>query len=140
MELLLSQNFWAIYLIGAVIILTGIGCLIYKISRKIKIKRTGIEEIKNVRYTAEDDITKNGDETNISYNRTDLLLPMGVDELVGVNCKVKPGKYTILCTLENQDKINVRLGHYVREYSHGTEIVLAEGEKITPVSSAIILR
>ena len=68
------------------------------------------------------------------------MLAQNVDEIVGKDKKVKPGKYTILSTQEGMPSVNIRIGHYVREYKHGSTIVLVEGEKITPVSSSIILR
>ena len=95
---------------------------------------------KGVRYT--DDmtiVTKDGD-TNISYGKGDCLLKQNQTYIADHKGYVHPGKYTILSTKDDEDAFNVRIGTYVKEYHHGQEIVLAEGEEITPVSTNVILR
>lgn len=129
-----------IFVVAAVLFILGLACLIYKISKYRKIKKTGIEEIDNTRYTTDSTVTTQQGDVNVTYNKEDLMLAQNVDEVVGKDKKVKPGKYTILSTQEGMPSVNIRIGHYVREYKHGSTIVLVEGEKITPVSSSIILR
>lgn len=93
-----------------------------------------------VRYT--DDmtiVTKDGD-TNISYGKGDCLLKQNETYVATKNGYVHPGKYTILATKDDENSFNVRIGTYVKEYKHGQEIVLTEGEKITAVSTNVILR
>lgn len=93
-----------------------------------------------VRYT--DDltiVTKDGD-TNISFDKHDCILKQHETYIAGKKNYVHPGKYTILATKDDEEKFNVRIGTYVKEYTHGQEVVLTEGEEITPVSTDIILR
>ena len=53
---------------------------------------------------------------------------------------VHPGKYTVLATKDGETEFNLRVGAYVKEYYHGQEIVLSDGEEITAVSTDVILR
>lgn len=129
-----------ILVVAAIIFITGLGCLIYKISKYRQVKKTGIEEIDNTRYTTDSQVKTEDGDVNVTVNTEDLMLAQNTDEIVGKNNRVKPGKYQILSTQEGLPSVNIRIGHYVREYKHGSTIVLVEGEKITPVSSSIILR
>jgi len=93
-----------------------------------------------IRYT--DDmtiVTKDGD-TNISYGKHDCLLKQNQTYIADKKGYVHPGKYTILATKDDEETFNVRIGTYVKEYRHGQEVVLTEGEEVTPVSTDIILR
>lgn len=95
---------------------------------------------KGIRYT--DDmtiVTKDGD-TNISFGKGDCILKQNQTYIADKKGYVHPGKYTILATKDNEETFNVRIGVYVKEYYHGQEVVLSEGEEITPVSTDIILR
>ncbi len=134
-----KDNIWLIVGIGLAILLV-IVCLIIFIAKRRKIKRTGIKEVGGVRYSAESDVQNDDGSVNMTYQKGDVMIARNVTEVAGIKNKVKPGKYTILSTNEVMDKINVRIGTYVREVEHGGQIVLAEGESITPVSNAIILR
>ena len=112
-----------------------------KIQAEIESREVDDVTIKHgVRYT--DDmtiVTKDGD-TNISYGKHDCLLKQNETYIADKKGYVHPGKYTILSTKDNEDAFNVRIGVYVKEYKHGQEVVLTEGEEITPVSTDIILR
>ena len=93
-----------------------------------------------VRYT--DDmtiVTKDGD-TNISYGKHDCILKQNETYIASKKGYVHPGKYTILATKDDEETFNVRIGTYVKEYRHGQEVVLTDGEEVTPVSTDIILR
>ena len=95
---------------------------------------------KGIRYT--DDmtiVTKDGD-TNISFGKGDCILKQNQTYIADKKGYVHPGKYTLLATKDNEETFNVRIGVYVKEYYHGQEVVLSEGEEITPVSTDIILR
>ena len=95
---------------------------------------------KGVRYT--DDmtiVTKDGD-TNISYGKHDCILKQNETYIASKKGYVHPGKYTILATKDDEETFNVRIGTYVKEYRHGQEVVLTDGEEVTPVSTDIILR
>lgn len=95
---------------------------------------------KGVRYT--DDmtiVTKDGD-TNISFGKHDCILKQNETYIASKKGYVHPGKYTILATKDDEETFNVRIGTYVKEYRHGQEVVLTDGEEVTPVSTDIILR
>ena len=95
---------------------------------------------KGVRYT--DDmtiVTKDGD-TNISYGKHDCILKQNETYITSKKGYVHPGKYTILATKDDEETFNVRIGTYVKEYRHGQEVVLTDGQEVTPVSTDIILR
>lgn len=103
----------------------------------------GVEDvnIKNgVRYTIDQTVVDTDGNANISLSQKDILLSQNKTEIVGVKNKVKPGKYTLLATVQNEEKFNIRIGSYVKEYKHNQDIVLNEGEEITCVNTSVILR
>ena len=95
---------------------------------------------KGVRYTDDMTIVTKEGETNISFGKGDCVLKQNQTYIAEKKGYVHPGKYTILATKEDEEIFNVRIGVYVKEYHHGQEVVLTEGEEITPVSTDIILR
>ena len=95
---------------------------------------------KGVRYTDDMTIVTQDGDTNISFGKGDCVLKQNQTYVADRKGYVHPGKYTILATKEDEETFNVRIGIYVREYHHGQEVVLTEGEEITPVSTDIILR
>ena len=99
-----------------------------------------VVEKNGVRYTQDAEIVDENGATNISYVKQDIVLQPRKMMTVDKKGIIKPGKYTVLSAYENEDTFNIRIGLYVKEYKHGQEIVLAEGEEICPTSSTIILR
>lgn len=100
----------------------------------------GVVVKKGVRYTPKATIVdKEGNDT-VSYIRHDVIIKPRKSVKVGKHSEVKPGKWTILASDEGATAFNVRIGNYVKEYKHGQEIVLAEGDEICPTSTTIILR
>lgn len=97
-------------------------------------------EKRGVRYTEDMTIVDQEGNMNISYGNKDCLLKQNETYIAEKKGYVKPGKYTILSTKDNETKLNIRIGIYVKEYTHGQEVILTEGEEITAVSSDIILR
>ena len=105
-----------------------------------------LDIVDDVRYTMEDNPVAS--ETNMAtdtmvnatYQQKDIILNQNTPVTVSKDGEVKPGKYILLSTDENQDSFNVRIGIYVKEYKHNQEVVLAEGDTICAVSSNIILR
>ena len=95
---------------------------------------------KGVRYTDDMTIVTKDGEANISFGKGDCVLKQNQTYTAEKKGYVHPGKYTILATKDDEESFNVRIGVYVKEYHHGQEIVLTEGEEITPVSTDIILR
>ena len=133
-------------ILGVIVVLTAT-LTIVKMVRKGKAKKVseskqveGVVEKGNVRYTKNAEIIDDSGDVNVSYVKQDILLQPRKMVVVDKKGQVKPGKYTVLSAYENEDTFNIRIGLYVKEYKHGQEIVLAEGEEICPTSSTIILR
>ena len=109
-------------------------------------QKDNLDIVDDVRYTMEDNPVAS--ETNMAtdtmvnatYQQKDIILNQHTPVTVSKDGEVKPGKYILLSTDENQDSFNVRIGIYVKEYKHNQEVVLAEGDTICAVSSNIILR
>lgn len=96
--------------------------------------------VKNgVRYTRDAEIVDEEGNQNLSYVKEDIILQPRKMVKVGKG-GIRPGKYTVLSANENEDTFNIRIGLYVKEYKHGQELILAEGDEICPTSSTIILR
>ena len=138
------------YCLYAVVALIVILCIVLVSVKSYKAKKVrteektrevdGVVEKKGVRYSEDATIVdKNGDQ-NVSFVQNDILLKPRKMVKVSSNGPVKPGKWTVLSAYGNQDTFNIRIGLYVKEYKHGQEIVLAEGEEICPTSTTIILR
>lgn len=68
-----------------------------------------------------------------------FVIGVGESEVVGSEGRIPCGEY-IMESADGQETFNVRIGRYVREYKNGTKVVLTEKQKITPVSSSIVLR
>lgn len=109
-------------------------------------QKDNLDIVDDVRYTMEDNPVAS--ETNMAtdtmvnatYQQKDIILNQNTPVTVSKDGEVKPGKYILLSTDENQDSFNVRIGIYVKEYKHNQEVILAEGDTICAVSSNIILR
>lgn len=95
---------------------------------------------KGVRYTVDQTVVTENGEMNVSFGKDDIVLSQNATEIVGVKNRVKPGKYTVLSTKDEDDKFNLRIGAYVKEYAHNQKIVLADGQEITAVNCSVILR
>ena len=93
-----------------------------------------------MRYTPDSEIVDDQGNMNISYVKHDVILQPRKTVVVSKKGVVHPGKYTVLSAYENEETFNIRIGLYVKEYKHGQEVVLAEGDEICPTSTTIILR
>lgn len=141
---------YADYIIGGVIILLIVIAIIVSIVRTVKKVKAREEEKtrevgevveKNgVRYTPEATIVDEVGNDNVTYIKGDILIKPRVKMVVGKHADIKPGKWTVLATNDADTSFNIRIGNYVKEYKHGQEIVLAEGDEICPTSTTIILR
>lgn len=100
----------------------------------------GVNTKKGVRYTIDQTVVDEDGNMNVSFASHDVVLKQNVTEIVGVKNNVKPGKYTILSSKDNEESFNIRIGTYVKEYKHNQSVVLAEGQEITAVSCDVLLR
>lgn len=113
--------------------------LLVKSNQKKKAGKHAVYVKDGVRYTYSDEAEKDG-KVSVTHREGDVILEKGVTYTVGEKNGILPGKYTVLSAQETTESFNVRLGDFVREYKHDSGIVLADGEKICPVSHSIILR
>ena len=137
------------YIIGGIIIgvivFTIIGSIISTV-KKAKIraeeKTREVDEVvikHGVRYTPDATIVDEKGNDNITFIQGDIIIKPRNKMLVGKG-GIKPGKWTILSSNDATSVFNVRIGNYVQEYKHGQEIILSEGDEISPTSTTIILR
>ena len=100
----------------------------------------GVVEKNGVRYSEDATIVDKDGNQNVSLVRNDIVLQPRKMVTVSTRGPLKPGKWTVLSAYGNENTVNIRIGLYVKEYKHGQEIVLAEGDEICPTSTTIILR
>lgn len=99
-------------------------------------KKAGSDKVvvkDGVRYTERED------EGAVTHNEGDVVLSVGKPMTAGKGKHLMPGKYKVLSASEEK-KFNLRVGGMVREYAHGDEIVLGDGDEICAVSHTVILR
>lgn len=134
-------------------ILLGVICIVqfiillslnYKYSKTLKgIRGREVEKVneKNgVRYSINQDVIDENGKQHLSLSEKDIVLTKGQTEIVGKNNRVKPGKYTLLSSVESEMTFNIKLDDLVEEYFHNQQIILAEGQKITSINTTVILR
>lgn len=144
---------WYYYLIGAlalIAIVFGIIAIVFAVKNKKKKeeidainsdnKADDVKIVDGVRYTNSSKEMEGEGDIAITHNVGDIILKMGKEYTVETLGTIIPGKYTILSTSDSDEKFNIRIGEFVREYSHRDNIVLAEGQKICAVSHDVILR
>ena len=138
---------YALYGVAGLILVLTVTITIKRMVKKRKDKKASelkqaenVVEKGGVRYTPDAEIVDDGGNMNISYVKQDIILQPRKAVVVEKKGLVKPGKYTVLSAYENEPAFNIRIGLYVKEYTHGQEIVLAEGDEICPTSTSIILR
>ncbi|NCB48011.1 MAG: hypothetical protein EOM55_00030 [Clostridia bacterium] len=112
-----------------------------KLLNALKNREVDNVEVKNgVRYTVDQTVLDEQGNVNISLSQKDNVLKMNKTEIVGIKNFVKPGKYTLLSTSDDEKTFNIRVGSYVTEYHHNQSIVLTEGQEVTAVNCSVILR
>lgn len=132
--------------VGALFLLTFTYNLVRLIKNKKKRAEEQLREVEDtiekhgVRYTQDMTVVDTEGNMNISFGKGDVVLKQNQTYVVEKRGYVKPGKYCVLATHDTEDKFNIRIGAYVKEYHHNQEIILAEGEEITAVSTNVLLR
>ncbi len=107
------------------------------------LKEREVEDVnvkKGVRYTIDQTVVDEEGNMNVSFGQGDIVLKPRKTLKVGKDGDIKAGKYTVLGTHADEDKFNIRVGGYVKEYKHNEKIVLADGDEVTAVSGTVILR
>ena len=133
-------------LFAFIVLIASIGTIVNLVKSKKEREKNkekqvnAVEEIGGVRYTPDANIVDDNGETAVSYVKNDIILQPRKVVGVGKKTTIKPGKYTVLTAYGNEETFNIRIGQFVKEYKHGQEIVLVEGDEICPTSTTIILR
>ena len=136
---------FCIILIGVVVLLAIVFAFVNKKYSKL-LKNMSEREVDDVmtkngvRYTTDQTVVDEDGNMNVSFGSDDVVLKQKTTEIVGRKNYVKPVKLVVLSTYGETEKFNIRVGAYVKEYSHNQTIVLAEGEEVTAISCNVILR
>ena len=116
----------------------------YRYSKTLRgMKGRSVEDVNqknNVRYTINQTVVDEEGNATVSLSTKDIVLNPNETIVVDKKGKLKPGKYTILASNEKETTFNIRIGTYVKEYSHNQSIILSEGQEVTAVNCPIILR
>ena len=131
-----------ILVLSILLVLSVVALIVFKVKNK-KAKPSSavskVEVIDGVRYTESEETLEKG-KTAISHKAGDYVLSVGKTVTAKKDSDFLPGKYAVLSSHEGTDKFMLRVGGFVREYCHGDEIVLGEGDEITATSHTVILR
>ena len=143
------MNEWQIALVvlGGIVVILLIAYIVVKVKNAILNKKITSEETEaadmrisgGVRYTKESAVT-DADGMNITHKKGDIILSRNKTYRVGKAGDILAGTYTALSTGGNEVTFKLRVSGLVKIYTHGDRIVLGEGDEITAVSSAVILR
>lgn len=125
-------------LIGAVIAVASIILIIVVISgiKSFKKGKKAEEDTTKIEEKAEEIKEKITEEEKKPMK---IVIAQGESVVVGSEGTIACGEYTME-SCDGEEKFNVRIGRYVKEYENGCTVVLTEKQKITPVSTSIILR
>ena len=124
-------------LIGVVIALAAIILLIIIVGGVKSIKKNKkIEQVESSETQIE---VKASEETKEEVKSMKIVIAQGESVVVGSEGRIPCGEYTME-SCDGEEAFNVRIGRYVKEYKNGSVVVLTEKQKITPVSTSIILR
>lgn len=99
-----------------------------------------VKVVDGVRYSENANIEDSAGNMSVTHNEGDVILAAGKTYKAEKGGALMPGKYTVLSAHGGVDTFNIRIGGFVREYKHGDELVIADGEEITAVSHTVVLR
>ena len=121
-------------LIGVVIAVASIILLIIVVG--------GIKSIKRKKKVEDETLAINEQEASEikeEVKSMKVVIAQGESIVVGSEGRIPCGEYTME-SCDGEETFNVRIGRYVKEYTNGCTVVLTEKQKVTPVSTSIILR
>ncbi len=129
----------------AVLVIAIVIAVVVTSRRNKKPKNTGavadqVKVVDGVRYSTSENISTASGDVKASHLEGDFVLERGKTFTAQKNGALMPGKYTVLSSIDGLENFNIRHNGFVREFSHGQSIILAEGEQITAVSHTVILR
>ena len=123
-------------LIGAVILVSAIILLIIIVGG-IKSARQGNDELNDNSNKVEN--TEVIEEVKEVERQVKVVVAQGESITIGSEGRIPCGEYT-LESADGCDTFNVRIGRYVKEYQNGCTVVLTEKQKVTAVSTTIIIK
>ena len=107
--------------------------------RSDKTQAPKVKVVDGVRYSVDKSIVDDRGDKKVSHLEGDITLERGKEYTVRRGGHIMPGKYTALAA-GSDGSFNMRIGGFVRTYSHSDGIVLSEGDKITATSHTVVLR
>ena len=113
--------------------------LIHKFKKKndvIADQNEEIEIVNGVRYKK----TADEQNQNLALKKGDQILKRGKQYQVGEGLDILAGTYTLLVADGDVTSVNIKIGGLVKEFKHGSTLILAEGDNLEPLSSSIVLR
>ncbi len=123
----------------ALLIVLLIYFLIHKFKKKndvIADQNEEIEIVNGVRYKK----TADEQNQNLALKKGDQILKRGKHYQVGEGLDILAGTYTLLVADGDVTSVNIKIGGLVKEFKHGSTLILAEGDNLEPLSSNIVLR
>lgn len=123
----------------ALLIVLLIYFLIHKFKKKndvIADQNEEIEIVNGVRYKK----TADEQNQNLALKKGDQILKRGKYYQVGEGLDVLAGTYTLLVADGDVTSVNIKISGLVKEFKHGSTLILAEGDNLEPLSSNIVLR
>lgn len=98
-----------------------------------------VKEKDGIRYTKSDEI-KNENGQVASFVKGDIILKVDKVYKVGVNGEIKPGRYNILSSQEDINKVTLKVNGISRSQTHNSGIVFANDDIVIAEKYSIILR
>lgn len=123
-------------LIGAIILVAAI-ILIIIIVGGVKAAKKGNEELNDNKVQTVE--TKEVEEVKEEVKPMKVVIAQGDSIMVGSEGRIPCGEYT-LESADGSETFNVRIGRYVRKYTNGSTVVLTENQKVTAVSTTVIIK
>lgn len=128
-----EQIFIVILAAFCAVLLIAVIALGVKYSR-IRRGHGSADVVDGVRYS------KKEDDSPVTHQVGDIVLSQGKTYTAGKNADLLPGNYTVLAASQSSMRFKLRIGKYVRDFSHGDTVVLGESQTVCAVSCNVILR
>ncbi|MDD6995711.1 MAG: hypothetical protein SPH68_04170 [Candidatus Borkfalkiaceae bacterium] len=113
-----------------------------KITRREKAQEERADKVKivqGVRYS-QDEAISDRDGMNVTHLQNDFILSRNKVYRAEKGGELMPGVYTALSANGNDRNFKLRVGGLVKNFVHGDEVVIGDGEEICAASATVILR
>ena len=112
---------------------------IAKIANAQEERADKVKIVEGVRYS-QDEAISDRDGMNVTHLQNDFVLSRNKVYRAEKGGDLLPGVYTALSAGGNDRNFKLRVGGLVKNFVHGDEVVLGDGEEICAVSASVILR